>query len=416
MKRVIVSVILTGLCVAQSTEQRTGDALKLVLDRKYADFYALFSPEMKKAISLETYSAQMNQILAMGRPTQDAAETRTIGDSTLVTIPLHWPAASLNFLVSWNKEGLIQGTWLRAPEAAWQAPPYSHADSFTSIEVTVGSDEWKLPGTLTMPVGKGPFPALALVHGSGPNDRDETVGGAKVFRDLAEGLSSRGIVVLRYDKRTFVYGAKAAPGPDFTMTQETVDDAVRAAELLRSTGRVDGRRVFVAGHSQGGYMMPRIMQRAPWLAGVIVMAGNVRPLEQLIVEQSEYLASLGTLTPAQQSQVDALRKNPGLALASLPERYRQDLIGYNPATEAAKLNMPMLILQGERDYQVSMKDFDLWKAALGGRKNVTLRSYPDLNHLFEAGQGRSTPAEYAKPGHVTGQVVEDIAAWIGGRT
>ncbi len=412
MKRFISSFIVAALCAAQSPEQRTGDALKLVLDRKYAAFYALFSPEMKKAISLQTYSAQMDQILAMGAPTRDAARMLIIADSTLVTIPLHWPAVSLNFLVSWNKDGQIQGTWLRPPEPGWQPPGYSHAGSFTSSEVTVGSDEWKLPGTLTMPKGSGPFPAVALVHGSGPNDRDETVGGARVFRDLAEGLASRGIAVLRYDKRTLVYKAKVIADPDFTMTRETVDDAVRAAELLRSTDRIDGRRIFVAGHSQGGYMMPRIMERAPWLAGAVIMAGNVRPLDEIIVEQSEYLANLGSLTAAQQAQVDALRKNPGLALASLPQKYRQDLDGYHPAAEAAALNVPMLILQGERDYQVTMKDFDLWKAALGERKNVTLRSYPNLNHLLEAGRGSSSPAEYEKPGHVAEQVVEDIAAWI----
>jgi fermentation-respiration switch protein FrsA (DUF1100 family) len=71
----------------------------------------------------------------------------------------------------------------------------------------------------------------------------------------------------------------------------------------------------------------------------------------------------------------------------------------------------MLILQGERDYQVTMRDFALWKAALGERKNVTLRSYAKLNHLFTAGEGKSTPAEYAS-GHVDAPVVEDIARWI----
>jgi hypothetical protein len=244
-----------------------------------------------------------------------------------------------------------------------------------------------------VPAGAGPFPAVVLVHGSGPNDRDESVGGAKVFRDLAEGLSSRGIAVLRYEKRTRAYPAKCAADPDFTMTRETVDDAVRAAEFLRSTDHVDARRIFVLGHSQGGYMMPRIMRRAPWLAGVIVMAGNVRPLEELIKEQSAYL---GISPPA----------------LSLPPKYLQDLAGYDPASEAKKLDMPMLILRGERDYQVTMKDFALWKAAVGRRSNVTMRSYADLNHLFEAGKGKSTPAEYAQPAHVDARVLDDMAAWI----
>ena len=72
----------------------------------------------------------------------------------------------------------------------------------------------------------------------------------------------------------------------------------------------------------------------------------------------------------------------------------------------------MLILQGERDYQVTMEDFKRWKAALGGRSDVTLKSYPGLNHLFIAGTSRSTPLEYDQPGHVDERVVEDIAGWI----
>ncbi len=231
-----------------------------------------------------------------------------------------------------------------------------------------------------MPKGKGPFPGVVLVHGSGPEDRDETVGGAKPFKDLAQGLASRGIAVLRYVKRTKQYPIlEAAP----TMTAESVDDAVRAADLLRHQSEIDPKRIFVLGHSQGGYVMPRIMQRDAKLAGVIVMAGNVRPLEELIVEQTEYQLSLaGGGTPDQREKLEKLKKDPWSIAGNIPHSYRDDLQGYNPAAEAKKIDMPMLILQGERDYQVTMKDFALWQAALDGRGNVAFHSYPKLNHLF----------------------------------
>ncbi len=158
------------------------------------------------------------------------------------------------------------------------------------------------------------------------------MGGVLVFRDLAEGLSSRGIAVLRYDKRTRVYPRAAASDPDFTMTRETVDDAVAAAAWLRRQEGIDGRRVFVVGHSQGGYMMPRIMRADPQLAGVVVMAGNVRPLGELIAEQSEYLASLqGEITPEKRKQLDAIRRDPWSAVPGIGERYKADLQGYDPA-------------------------------------------------------------------------------------
>jgi uncharacterized protein len=402
-----------------SPEERSRAALDMVLAGKYEEFYALFSPEMKKSISLETYAAQAGQIMsALGRPqVQDPPQAAKIGDAVTVTIPVRWASATLNFMVSWNAAGQIQGTWFRPVlTAVYETAAYSRPDSFSSRDVSVGADPWKLPGTLTVPNGKGPWPAVVLVHGSGPNDRDESVGGAKVFRDLAEGLATRGIAVLRYDKRTRVHPQECAADPNFTMTQETVEDAVVAAALLRKQDGIDPRRIFVLGHSQGGYLMPRIMQADTGLAGAIVMAGSVRPLEELIVEQYEYLFGLEhEMTAAQQTRLAGIRRDPWSVLPGAGEKYKADLKGYDPVAMAAASAVPMLILQGERDYQVRMKDFDLWKAGLKEKKNVTMKSYPKLNHLFVAGEGMSTPQEYDRPGHVSPEVIGDIAEWIRGR-
>ncbi len=416
--RIIFLLMPSLLAMAgDSPEDRARQALDLVLSGKYEAFYEQFSPEMKQGISLETYAAQAKQILsALGKPaSQDAPQVHHIGDAVSVTIPLHWPAVTLNFIVSWNAAGQVQGTWFRRaepPAPPYATPAYSHPDSFTAKEVSFGAEGSQLPATLTLPVGKGPFPAVVLVHGSGPNDRDESVGGSKIFRDLAEGLATRGIAVLRYDKRVRVY-PQSASAPDFTMTRETVDDAVLAAAWLRKQPSIDPRRVFVLGHSQGGYMMPRIMQQDTTLAGAIVMAGNVRPLEELIVAQTEYLAGLkGQPSPYDQARFDAVRRDPWLVYPGVTEKYKSDLKGYHPAGLAATLPQPMLILQGERDYQVGMKDFELWKSGLTHKTNVAFRSYPGLNHLFIAGEGKSTPDEYAQPGHVAPEVIADVASWI----
>jgi dienelactone hydrolase len=353
----------------------------------------------------------------LGKPTgQDAPQSTTVQGSVLVTIPVHWPAAALNFLVSWNKDGQIQGTWFRpgdAPKPAiYDSPPYSDPTAFTTREMNVGD----LPGTLAIPRGKGPFPALVLVHGSGPHDRDETVGGARPFRDLAEGLASRGIAVLRYDKRTFVGSPGPLPKDGITMTWETVNDAVRAAGVLRSQPDIDPRRIFVLGHSQGGYMVPRIVKADPKFAGAIVLAGNARPLPTLVAEQTEYLAELqGSLSAEQRARVEAVKKDPWSALPGIPESYKRDLDGYDPAALVRTSSVPLLILQGERDYQVTMTDFGLWKKWLAGRVNTDFRSFPNLNHLFVAGEGKSTPAEYERTAHVGAEVVDAIAAWIKAR-
>jgi dienelactone hydrolase len=328
-----------------------------------------------------------------------------------------FPSQSVNFQAAINAAGQLYIMNLLPGEVSWQRPPYSKPDAFQERQVIVGEGEWKLPGTLTVPVGPGLFPGIVLVHGNGPNDRDETVGGTKMFRDLAEGLASRGIAVLRYEKRNKQYTAKMAARAGVTIREETVEDAVAAAALLRTQKEVDPKRVFVLGHSLGGYVAPRIAEEDGKLAGLIVMAGNVRPLEDVILEQSR-------ASNMSNQQMDNLKKLIARIKAleaedvdappilGMPVAYLLDLKGYDPAALAAKRGIPMLILQGERDFQVTMSDFALWKSGLGARKNVEYHSYPALNHVFVAGEGKSTEAEYRKPGHVAPEVIDDIAKWV----
>jgi dienelactone hydrolase len=299
----------------------------------------------------------------------------------------------------------------------WQRPEYSKPDSFTERAVTVGEGEWKLPGSLTVPVGAGPFPAVVLVHGFGPNDRDETVGGTKVFKDLAEGLASRGVVVLRYEKRTLQYRVKMSALTRYTVEDETIEDAVFGIALLRAQPEVNGAKVFVVGHSLGGHVAPRIAAQAGKISGLVIMAGNVRHLEDLLVEQASYMGITGQQleqAKALQAKVKKLETSDedSPAIGGLPVAYWLDLREYDTVADAKKQALPMLILQGERDYQVPLADFNLWKAGLGNSKGVTLKSYPALNHLFVAGQGKSLPAEYAKPGHVAPEVINDIAQFV----
>jgi alpha-beta hydrolase superfamily lysophospholipase len=238
-----------------------------------------------------------------------------------------------------------------------------------------------------------------------------------MFKDLAEGLASRGIVVLRYEKRTLQYRARIASIANFTVQEEVVDDAVKAVALLRSLAEVNGSHIFVIGHSLGAYVAPRIAEQDGKLAGIVFMAGNVRPLEDLLVEQVEYMGIKGDqLDRAKALQVKVKKLDPGdedsPALGGLPVSYWVDLKDYDPAAAARKLAIPLLVLQGERDFQVTMTDFALWKAAVGAAKGVVMKSYPSLNHLFVAGEGKSLPAEYSKPGHVAPAVVDDIAKFV----
>lgn len=316
-------------------------------------------------------------------------------------------------------EEQVVGFWLDAPRPPAYVPPsYVDTASFEEVDVTVGSGAFALGGTLTLPKGDAPVPVVVLVHGSGPNDRDETIGANRPFRDLAWGLATRGIGVLRYDKRTYAHRGKL--GADVTVEQEVVDDALAALALARAHRRAAPDRVYLLGHSLGATLAPEIARRDAALAGVVLLAASARPPADVVLEQIAYLRALAPESAAayeavvpRLEQVRAGAAPPDAIVLGAPARYWYDLAARSPTEEARALTVPILALQGGRDYQVTDADFDLWRRALAGRRGATLELYPELNHLFMAGAGRATPAEYTgRSGHVAPRVIDDVARFI----
>ena len=384
----------------------------------------------------------------------DGVETATAGQFVNATVSTSFASATVPLIVTVDAAGHVAGLHLGQPVPHGSGSPGSSAPSgspgasaaagspaapspaayvdpgaFADSEVTVGSAPWSLPGTLSMPVGGGPFPAVVLVAGSGPQDRDETIGPNAPLKDLAGGLASRGIAVLRYDKRTKAHAAEMqADAANVTVREETVDDAVAAVDLLRRTPGVDPGRIFVVGHSLGAFLAPRIASEAGGrVAGIGILEGNTTPLADLIVRQFEYLASdaggadasAAAALPSVRQQV-AMAESPDLTTSTpasslplgVPAAYWLDLRGYDAARTAAQLAIPIFISQGGRDYQVPPSELDGWRSALAGRGDVTIKEYASLDHLLIEGTGPSRPGEYLVPGHVAAQLVDDLAAWV----
>jgi uncharacterized protein len=413
--------LLPLLLAAQPAADPVATARKatdLLLSQRYADLIMMFTLDMQKALPEPTLTKLGAQIKTYGAVKSiDEPQGKRMGANTVVVIPVKFATQNVNYQWSVTSAGLIAGMVPLPGPVDWKRPEYSKPASFKERDVTVGDGDWKLPGTLAVPSGAGPFPAIVLVQGTGPNDRDETVGAVKVFKDLAEGLASRGIVVLRYENRPKQYTAKMAGMAKMTVADESVDDAVAAAGLLRKQPEVDPKRLYLLGHDLGGYLAPRIAEEDGKLAGLVILAGNARPLEDVVVDQAEYLGIKDQQLDgikAMQAKVKKLEvgDEDGPPLLGKPIIYWVDLKSYNPAEKAKTLGLPMLILQGERDFQVNMKDYALWKAAVGSSKGVVMKSFPSLNHLFVAGEGKSTTAEYSKPGHVQPDVVNEIARFV----
>ncbi len=399
----------------------------------YAGAVNLFDDQMKAALPESKLKEAWDSLPPRVGAFQNRAEAQLAARQDpyqRVIIPLQFEKMPLNMLVVVDvTSGKISGLFFQPNQAAqaqqYKTPAYVDTAKFEEKEISFGAAPWTLTGTLTLPKGAGPFPAVVLVHGSGPNDRDETVGPNKPFKDLAQGLASQGIAALRYDKRTKVYPQEMTQLKNFTVKEETIDDAVAAVEALHSQPAIDPQKIFVAGHSLGGYLAPRIAQADSNIAGMIILAGATRPLEDLMVEQTRYiLESDGSLSAQDESQISQLQQQVeavkaltaqslgGAPVLGAPASYWIDLKDYRPADLARGLTMPLLILQGERDYQVTLKDFQNWTDALASQSNVALKTYPDLNHLFITGAGKSVPDEYQTPGNVAPAVIQDIAAWI----
>jgi hypothetical protein len=432
-----ISAAFSYAVIAQTTAPQTNEALAREIisnfaARKFEAVEARFGAQLAAVLPLDKLPASWDSALALFGDfvAIESARSEQIQGVSVVHLVCKFSRMQADYMFAFDAQQKLVGLRGTPHSSPWVAPDYAKQDSFTERSVTVGSAPWNLPGTLTLPKGPGPFPAVVFVHGSGSSagDQDETIGSNKGFKDLAWGLASRGIAVLRYVKRTRQYGPQIAANPaGFTVKQETEEDARAAVALLATLPEIDSKHLYVAGHSLGGYVGPRIAAGDPQISGLILLAGSTRPLEDMVVEQTRFQVSLsGAITPEGQQAIDRAEAEkkaiedpnlkPGTMVQFLgvkaPAEYFLDLRNYNPPRLAASLRIPILILQGERDVQVSMLDFDNWKKALGGKPNVTLKSYPTLNHLFMPVTGRPTGAEYATANHILLEVVEDIAAWV----
>lgn len=426
----LISFNAQALTASQADEIETlaGTFVALLAKEDFSSATKMFDANMKKLVPADSLREMWGALsLGAGQYRKQTAYRKIkAGGFDVVFVSCEFEQATLNIRVVFDDMGKITGVFTSGLESThkYSAPDYVKSDAYIEKEVSVGTGKWSLPGTLTLPRGNGPFPAVVLVHGSGSHDRDESVGPNKPFRDLAWGLASRGIAVLRYEKRKEF----SVPEARFTVEEEVINDVLAAVSCLQNALEIDRKRIFVLGHSLGGMLAPRVAQKDRRIAGLIILAGSARPMEDIIYEQMEYLFSIDNkLTDDEQAQLKQLRtlvqriKNMDIkqdagtlppTILGVPASYWLDLRDYEPAKEAAKLSIPILILQGGRDYQVTMADFEVWQASLSTRKNVAFKLFPSLNHLFMHGEEKSQPSEYDQPGHVHKSVIVSISDWI----
>ena len=427
-----LGLLLSGRVVAQEAPIDGAAIATRALDHldagEYAQVEALFSADMAKAVPADKLKGVWESLPAqVGKPTgRGEAQSMLQDGATLVQVPLHFENAELVAKFAIDASGKVVGFMIQPAQAAAPAPAAAVRDdaNFSERELAVGEDERALPGTLAMPKGGGPLPAVVLVHGSGPHDRDETIGPNKPFLDIARGLATQGIAVLRYEKRTRARPQDFASGV-FGVDEETTNDAVQAVAALRALDGIDPKRVFVLGHSQGGMMAPRIAAVSGHVAGLVLLAAPARSLLDIVIEQNRRLAVLDDqkTSDAERDAITALIqqvrsiRDPATDAATktvmgLPAGYWRSIDSVDPVAEAKSVALPMLVLQGARDIQVVDADWQAWRSGFHDNPKVTFKLYETLNHLAMPGEGEGNLAEYQQPNHVDPALITDVAAWI----
>ena len=397
----------------------------------FAEVVADFDATMAAAMPADELASTWSRLLEQTGKLARVDERRTLDKdgATIVDLLCTFESGPLVVRIVYGKEGKVSGFWLvprdkaiGTVEAPREDPDYVDGATFDEREVTIGEDPWAVPGTMAMPrAAKGRVAAVLLLAGSGPNDRDETLGPNKPLRDIARGLASRGIATLRYDKRTLVHGARMVGGDGrVTVREEVIDDALAALAMLRATDGIDPARLFVAGHSLGGMLVPTVTAEDGHVAGMILLSAAARGLVRTMKEQLDYLAKLPAKPAAEIAEIRRIiGEIDRLVAGELPadarvlgmdRAYLDDLTARDVVGAAGRTKAPALIVQGGRDYQVTMEDFAVWKKAFGAR--ATCVALPDLNHLYQPGEGRSRPEEYQQARAVDARVIDAAADFV----
>lgn len=427
---ILVFLLSTAFIGLSQSNKQYKVATKFVLGLQYGKYNKIhksFSDTIKNLmpskdlertmISLESSNGTLDSIRLL-----KATKSKELG---LFIYKMYYhldKALILRLTVSEKNE--ISGIFFKPSKfkASYLEPREYGQAAYKDRNISLPTPHGDLAAKLTMPISPQKCPVVILVHGSGAHDMDESIYHSKVFYDLTLGFLDSGIATFRYDKRNYVYGSKFKDTS--TVYSETIEDVLNAIDILKSQPGIDTNRIYVLGHSLGAYCAPRIAAMRKNVKGIIMLGAPCRPLYKIIPLQFKYLKENTSqaiseevvqeyMQIADSIDSDAFDKDTShTMLMGFSSAYWRYIKAYDIKETLLSLNLPVYIVQGERDYQVNMEEYVCFKESLGEKNNIVMTVIPGANHLFHYGKEKSVPAEYEKPGNVDKLVIKKISKWI----
>jgi dienelactone hydrolase len=385
--------------------------------------FALIEPALSRLRTARTDSLVVPYFLVQGGATIDVRLARRGADTVAVSFG---PGQDLLAVV--DADGTLRGGAVPAqglrlvrapftgeaffvPKPDYSAPPGA---PYTAHEVRIPTPAGHvLAGTLTLPHGRGPFPAVVTITGSGLQDRDQEiplVPGYRPFRQIADTLGRMGIAVLRLDDRGFgESGGNAATAT----SRDLAEDIKAGLAWLRSRPDIDPRRLGLIGHSEGGLIGPLIAAEDSSLRALVIMAGPARPGREIIRYQQQYaIEHSSAIRP--EARDSALRAAQAALDSAAAQPWLRYFLDYDPLPTARRVRTPTLILHGATDRQVTVEQAELLADAIraGGNSDVTVEVFPETNHLFQHDPS-GNPTGYSRlPGRIRPEVIARLTGWL----
>jgi hypothetical protein len=435
-KILIISILQTITLFAQPNEpkaiQKSLGVIDLFKQGEYEKIFQLGDEIMQRRTTPDRFQGIWESLAAINGDLNEVGSTAYLYLDTMhvTTTKLKFKNASIGLRLSFDTSWKMAGLYVVDAEPIYNIPNYVNTFGFYEIKIPFGPTGFEGEAILTVPIQQKKYPCVIIIGGSGPIDKDATIGPNKIYKDFSWGLAAKGVASVRFDKRTKNYFGKIMEahknGKYYTIEQEYLEDIKEIIAKTMKKSAIDAKRVYLLGHSQGAGLMPLFLKQNSKIAGAIMAAGNYTSMPNLMQYQFDYLMPMQVKTKADSAIFDNLRAQAkNAAKSNLPNTFPNDSLpamypfsywNYMNKIDLIKLaksnKKPVFIIQGERDYQVPISEYNFWKEALQTKNNYTFNSYKKLNHLFLEGEGKSVPNEYFLRSNVPEYVIDDISKWI----